>query len=183
MTSRLDWKRIATIVTIVLLLILGFALWRAGEENIPPPTEQQTMLNGKAEGRRAQFASWQFTYDRATTLSDQVTQEIEGIHDGVYWKDGKVVAHMRAQRALYNTLTHDFSLTGPVHFEFLEKGKMRTFDADSASWSESLETLHIPGPATLSTKHFGGRLVVENVTVDLRSGQYTVGKIEGSGVP
>jgi hypothetical protein len=140
------------------------------------------MQNGEAEGRRQQFASWSFTYDKATTLGDQVTQEIDGIHDGVFYKDGKAVARMRADRAIYNTMSHDFSVTGPAHFDIDDHGKIRTLDANSATWTDSMQTLHIPGPATISSK-LGGRLIVENVTVDLRSGQYTVGKIEGSAVP
>lgn len=182
---KLAWlnpKRIATIVTIVLLLALGYGLWRSGEDNIPPPDVLQTMRKGEAEGRRAQYASWEFTYDKAITLGDQVTQEIDGIHDGIYWKNGKPIARMRADRAVYNTLTHDFSVSGPVHFDIQFKGQTRIFDAGSATWSESQQTLRIPGPATIRSRA-GGQLIVQNVTVDLSSGQYTIGKIEGTAIP
>jgi len=181
--DKVDWKRVATIAVIVLLLALGFALWRAGEENIAPPSVLQTMRNGEAEGRRQQYTQWEFSYDKAVTLGDQITQEIDGIHDGVYWKNGKPMIRMRADKATYNTLSHDFTVSGPVHFDIDDKGKIRTFDADSASWNEGQQTLRIPGPATISTRRGGGHLVVQNVTVDLQTGQYTIGKIEGSAVP
>ena len=179
---KVDWKRLATLASIVLLLALGFALWQAGQENIPPPSDTQTLEKGQAEGRRGQFASWEFTYDRATTLSDQVTQEIDGIHDGVYWKSGKPLMHMRAQSAVYNSLTHDFTVNGPIHIEIEDHGKIRTFDANAASWTNSTQTLRIPGTATVGSEH-GARLTVVNITVNLSTGQYTLGKIQGGATP
>jgi hypothetical protein len=180
--ARMDRKRVVTIVVIVLLLALGFALWRAGEDNIPPPTTLQTMRNGEAEGRRATSASWEFTYDKAITLGDQITQEIDGIHDGTFWKNGKAVAHMRADRAVYNTMTHDFSVNGPLHVTLDDHGKTRVFDANSATWSDAQEILRIPGPATIGSG-VSSKLTVTNVVVDLRTDQYTIGKIEGSATP
>lgn len=182
MAQRIDLKHLATIAVIGLLLGLGYALWSAGEENLPPPNQTQTMTSGEAEGRRAQFASWEFTYDKATTLSDQVTQQIDGIHDGVYWKGGKPFIHMRATRVLYNTLSHDFTVSGPVHFDIDDHGKTRTFDTDQAVWTDGNQTLRIPGTATIGSQH-GARATVSDVTVDLQSGQYTIGKIEGSAIP
>ena len=174
-------KRLALIATIGLLLGLGFALWRAGEEDLPPPTETQTMKTGEAEGRRAQFASWQFTYDSATTLQDGVTQEIDGIHDGVYLKKGKPFVRMHADRAIYNSLTHDFTVNGPVHFDVDDHGKNRTFDTDYAAWTEANQTLRIPGKATVGSGH--EQLTVSDITVDLSKGQYTIGKIQGAAQP
>jgi hypothetical protein len=179
---KLDLKRLAAIATIGLLLGLGYALWQAGQENIPPPSDVQTLEKGRAEGRRGRFASWEFVYERATTLQDQVTTQIDGIHDGVYWKDGKALVHMRAQMAIYNNLTHDFSVSGPMHLDVDDHGKIRTFDADAATWTDATQTLHIPGPATVGSRH-GARLVLSNVTVDFRSGRYTIGKIEGGATP
>lgn len=175
-------KRLATVGVIVLLLALGYGLWRAGEDNIPPPAVLQTMLNGEAEGRRANYTQWEFSYDKAVTLNDQITQEIDGIHDGVFWKNGKAMIHMRGDKATYNTVTHDFTVNGPVHFDIDDHGKIRTFDADSANWNDGQQTLRIPGPATIGSRR-GGHLVVQNVTVDFKTGQYTIGKIEGSAVP
>jgi len=174
-------KRLALIATVGLLLGLGYALWQAGEENIPPPTETQTMKTGDVQGRRAQFASWQFTYDSATTLADGVTQEIDGIHDGVYLKNGKPFVRMHAQRAIYNSLTHDFTVNGPVHFDIDDHGKMRTFDADYAVWTDSNQTLRIPGNATVGSGD--QHLTVSNVTADLARGEYSIGKIQGAAQP
>lgn len=174
-------KRLALIATVGLLLGLGYALWSAGEENLPPPMETQTMKTGEAQGRRAAYASWEFTYDNATTLQDGVTQEIDGIHDGVYWKAGKPFMRMHADRAIYNTLTHDFTVNGPVHFDVDDHGKTRTFDANYAVWTESNQTLRIPGSATVGSGK--ERLTVSDITVDLNKGQYTIGKIQGAAQP
>lgn len=180
--ARLDRKRVATIVVIVMLLALGYSLWRAGEENIPPPTTLQTMNRGEAEGRRGTEAAWEFTYDKAITLGDQVTQEIDGIRDGTFWKKGKPVAHMRADRAIYNTVTHDFSVNGPVHITIDDHGKTRRFDANAATWSDAQQTLRIPGPAWIGSGT-SSKLTVWNVVVDLRTDRYTIGKIEGTATP
>jgi len=174
-------KRLTLIATIGLLLGLGFALWRAGEEDLPPPTQTQTMKTGEAEGRHAQFASWQFTYDSATTLQDGVTQEIDGIHDGVYLRNGKPFIHMHADRAVYNSLTHDFTVNGPVHFDIDDHGKTRTFETTYALWSDATQTLRIPGTATVGSGD--QHLTVTDITVDLNKGQYTIGKIQGAAQP
>lgn len=174
-------KRLALIATVGLLLGLVYALWSAGEESLPPPTQTQTMKTGEAQGRRAQFASWQFIYNTATTLPDGVTQEIDGIHDGVYLKAGKPFIRMHAQRAIYNSLSHDFTVNGPVHFDIDDHGKTRTFDADYALWTDASQTLRIPGTATVGSGK--ERLQVTDITVDLSKGQYTVGKIQGGAQP
>jgi hypothetical protein len=174
-------KRLALIATVGLLLGLVYALWSAGEESLPPPTQTQIMKTGEAQGRRAQYASWQFTYDSATTLQDGATQEIDGIHDGVYLKSGKPFIRMHAQRAIYNSLTHDFTVNGPVHFDIDDHGKTRTFDADYAIWTDANQTLRIPGTATVGSGK--ERLRVTDITVDLSKGQYTIGKIQGGAQP
>ncbi len=174
-------RRLTLIATIGLLLGLGFALWRAGEEDLPPPTQTQTMKTGEAQGRRAQFASWQFTYDNATTLQDGVTQEIDGIHDGVYLKGGKPFIRMHAERAVYNSLTHDFTVNGLVHFDINDHGKTRTFETDYAVWTDINQTLRIPGTATVGSGN--QHLTVTDITVDLSKGQYTIGKIQGAAQP
>jgi hypothetical protein len=184
---QVDLRRLATIATIGLLIGLGYALWQAGEENLPPPSNVQTLDRGVAQGRHAEFASWEFTYDSATTLSDQVTQEIDGIHDGVYWQpgqkhEGTPFIRMRADKVVYNSMSHDFRVDGPAHFDIDDHGKMRTFDTDLAIWSDTTQILRIPGNAWISGAD-GGRLTVSDITVDVRSGQYTIGKIEGSAVP
>ena len=180
--KRIDWKRLATIATIGVLVGLAIAIWHAGNEDLPQQHGAQTITNGTAEGRRAQFASWQFTYDRATTLDDQVTQQIDGIRDGVYYKGGKPFIRMRAERVMYNSLTRDFSVQGPVHFDIDDKGKTRTLDTNNASWSDNSQTLRIPGKVTIGSEN-GAQLLVTNVTIDLRTGDYKVGKIEGGATP
>ena len=180
--KKLDWRRLATIATIGVLIGLAIAIWHAGNEELPQQNDAQTITNGTAEGRRAQFASWQFTYDKATTLSDNVTQEIDGIRDGVYYKGGKPFIRMHAQRVIYNSLTRDFSVVGPVHFDIDDKGKTRTLDTENASWYEGTQTLRIPGKVTIGSQN-GAQLLVNNVTINLQTGDYKIGKIEGGATP
>lgn len=180
--KKLDWKRLAAIATIGVLLGLAIAIWHAGNEDLPQQNGAQTIVNGQAEGRRAQFASWTFTYDKATTLGDGITQEIEGIRDGVYYKDGKPFIRMRADRVIYNSVTRDFSVSGPVHFDIDDKGKIRTVDTRAATWSDATQTLRIPGKVTVGSEN-GSRLLVTDITVNLQTGEYKVGKIEGGATP
>jgi hypothetical protein len=179
---QLDWKRIATVATIGLLLGLGIAIWRAGNEEFPQPNGGETIMKGTAEGRRAQLASWEFTYDRATTLGDQVTQEIDGVRNGVYYKNNKPFVRMHADRVIYNSATHDFRVVGPAHFDVDDKGKTRTLDTNNATWTEATQTLRIPGTVTIGSEN-GAKLTVTNVAIDLREGRYTVGRIQGSANP
>ena len=179
---NVDWKRVATFAVIGLLIGLGIAIWRAGNEELPQQNGVQTINKGTAEGRRAQFASWEFTYERATTLADGITQEIDGIRDGVYYRNRKPFVHMRADRVIYNSATHDFTVSGPVHFDVDDKGKNRTLDTRDAVWNDGNQTLRIPGTVVVGSEG-GARLTITGVTINLQSGQYTLGKISGGATP
>ena len=179
---KVDWRRVATFAVIGLLVGLGIAIWRAGNEELPPQNGVQTITKGVAEGRRAQFASWEFTYASATTLADGYTQEIDGIRDGVYYKSGKPFVHMHADRVIYNSATHDFTVSGPAHFDVDDKGKTRTLDTRDAVWNDGSQTLHIPGDVLVGSEG-GARLRITGVTINLQSGQYTLGKIRGGATP
>ena len=180
--KRLPWKRLASIATFGVLIGLGIAIWRAGNEDLPQPQGVQVITNGQAAGRRAQFASWQFTYAKATPLPDQITQEIDGIRDGVYFKNGKPFIHMRAEKVIYNSLSHDFTVSGGVHFDVDDKGKTRRLDAKDAVWNDAGQTLHIPGRVMVGSEG-GALLEITNVTINLRNGQYSLGKVRGGVTP
>lgn len=181
-SRRVNWTRLAQIATFGILIGLGIAIWHAGNEDLPQPQGVQVITNGQAAGRRAQFASWQFTYARATTLPDQSTQEIDGIRDGIYFKDGKPFVHMRADKVIYNSLSHDFTVSGAVHFEVNDKGKTRVIDAKDAAWNDRGQVLHIPGKVRVESEG-GALLELTNVTIDLRNGQYSLGKVRGGVTP
>jgi hypothetical protein len=96
-------------------------------------------------------------------------------------KNGKPFIRMHADRAIYNSLSHDFTVNGPVHFDIDDHGKIRTFDTTYAVWTEGNQTLRIPGDATVGSGR--ERLTVTDITVDLSKGQYTIGKIQGAAQP
>ncbi|MBV8149997.1 MAG: hypothetical protein JO101_00100 [Candidatus Eremiobacteraeota bacterium] len=180
--GRPQVKRLIWLALIGVALGLGIALWRVGLETLPPQSNEQVLTKGVAEGRRQRYASWEFTYDSATTRADQITQEIDGIHDGVYYRDGKPVVHMRAQRVIMNSATHDFTVDGPVHFDVDDKGKVRTVDTVSAMWSQSAQLLTLPGKVTVGSEG-GATLVLSGLSANLQTGQYRLGKVNGGYTP
>lgn len=180
--GRREVRRLLTYAAVGAAIGLGIALWRVGIENVPQPSGLQTLTQGKAEGRRQQFASWEFTYDRATTRADGVTQEIDGIHDGVYYRNGKPIVHMRADKIIMNSATHDFTVAGPVHFDVDDKGKTRRVDANDAAWNQAAQLLTIAGKLTVGSDS-GAELVLAGLTANLQTGEYRLGKVYGGYTP
>jgi hypothetical protein len=172
-------SRIAWGVVVVALASLAFVLWRAGNDTIAPNrNEPSTATHGRIEGRRAQFAAWSFDYDELITAPDQVTRTVVGIHDGVYYKDGRVFARMRALKITANTGTNDLTIDGHLHVAIDDKGKTRTLDTDRGTWSNGQQTLHLPGEVAVGSEG-GARLMLHDVSVNFATGDMKVGRMTG----
>ena len=161
--------------------LLAYAIWDAGRNERPPPGADTniTMNACKLYGERIKFRSWSATCERATANNDQSILDIYGVRDGLIFKDKKPVYAVRAEHLSVNTISHDFSATGPVHIESLAKKIVESFDTDQASWNDASQRLTLPHTTTI---HSGANapLVVGSLVIDVHSGDVDVTDVKGS---
>ena len=158
-----------------------FALetYLAGREYVPPfaATQPITLQSGAARGERIQTHSWSIAYDKLTTNADQTYVEVEGVHDGLIYRKGKPWLRVRARRMSINMLTHDFTSSGPLHVETVDRLKPRAFDTTSGVWSEAQQQLNFDEPSTITTR--GGKLQVDRMSLDVKTGAVHLERVSG----
>jgi hypothetical protein len=161
--------------------LLTYAVWDAGRNERPPPQANAdiTMNACKLYGERIKFRSWSATCERAKANNDQSILDIYGVRDGLIYKDKQPVYAVRAEHLSVNTISHDFSATGPVHIASLAKKTKETFDTDQATWNDSSQRLTLPRTTTI---HSGASapLVVGSLIIDVHTGEVDVTDVKGS---
>jgi len=172
-----------------VLVLAGFAagVWLAvgvflsGRDEInPPPNGTPAVFNGgHAVGQRVDFRSWSADYDKLITNADQTVLDLQGVHNGIIFKNGKPYLRVRAAHMTINTLTRDFSATGPIHVETVRSNPRRTFDTTAATWSDATQHLSLPRRIEI---HSGARapLYVGSMDFDLRNGQLELHHVHGA---
>jgi hypothetical protein len=118
---------------------------------MPPSNGPVLFKTGTALGQRLNGRSWTADYDRIETSTDQTTLDLYGVKHGVIYKDGKPYLRVRAERMTVNTVTRDFNATGKLHVETVGRKPTRTFDTESANWSDSVQILTLPDRAKFGT--------------------------------
>jgi hypothetical protein len=162
-----------------------FAAWfaletyLAGREYVPPfaATQPITLQSGAARGERITTHSWSIAYDKITTNADQTFVDVEGVHSGLIYRKGKPWLRVRARHMSINMLTHDFTASGPLHVETVDRGKPRSFDTTSAIWSETQQQLTFNEPSTLTTR--GGKLRIDRMSLEVKSGKVHLERVSG----
>jgi hypothetical protein len=166
---------------ILLALYIVAGVYLAGQhEAIVPPTNSPVIFNGgKALGHRLKGRSWTADYDRIVSNTDQTVLELEGVHDAVIFKNDKPYLRMRAKHMTVNTLTHDFTATGPIHVETADSKRKQTFQTDAASWSDAAQRLALPHQVEVDTGA-GLPLLVGSVQLDVKKGEIELHKVAGA---
>jgi hypothetical protein len=162
-----------------LLVFVGVGIYRAGLDLPPAPVAQPVVIeHGLAQGRRITGPSWRFDYDTVQTSPDGSLSDINGVHDGILYRKGKPFMAMTAARLSVNTITDDFSASGPVHLRTLDPDHPRTLDTDAAVWTNASQTLTLSHPVQIDDE--GAKAVVTNVTIDFKTGKSHAGSIRGA---
>ena len=104
--------------------------------------------------------------------------EVDGIHNGVLYRDGKPYLSISAQRVNANTISDDFTATGRVHIAQLGGSETRTFDTDLITWSNAMKTLTLAHPSLIKTGK--GTLTVDSATINFSTGAVHLGRIRGA---
>lgn len=180
MSKQRLWKRILIVAAcaFVVAMIYGTFFTYNDVPKLPPAQAPVSLLGGQVINHHINTKSWSLDYDSARMTPDQSSGTITGIHDGIIYRKGKPYLKISAQQASVNTISLDFTATGLVHVVELGGKVPTSFDTDLIVWSNALHDLTLRHPAYL---HTGGQtLKVENVTVDLGTMKYHIGKIDGS---
>lgn len=77
-----------------------------------------------------------------------------------------------------NTLTRDFSATGPLHVETIGTTPARTFDTTSATWNDAAQKLTLAKRVIIRTGT-AGPLTVGSLTLDIKTGDIAIDDIDG----
>jgi hypothetical protein len=167
-------------VSLGLLAYVGLRVYLAGKEVVPPPQSAVPVIvgHGIARGERLTSHSWSIDYDKITTSVDQTFVTVDGVRDGIVYKNAKPYLRLRAAHVTVNMITHDFTASGPIHVESVNKKKPRAFDTTSAVWTEAAQRLDLAQPIVVTSP--GSTLHVQKLSLDVRSGTLRLEHIDGS---
>ncbi|MFN2527270.1 MAG: LPS export ABC transporter periplasmic protein LptC [Candidatus Baltobacteraceae bacterium] len=158
--------------------ILGEGAILSGRDLPPLPGQVPVILGkGGVTAHKMSTKSWQLFYDRAQTSPDGSLAQIDNIHDGVFFRDGKPYVTISAKHVSVNTLSDDFTATGDVHVTQLKARVTRTFDTDLIVWANSSKQLTLSHPSLITTG--GAKMSVQSATFNVQTGEIHLGKIGG----
>jgi hypothetical protein len=179
---RARWPALAIIASLAALSFIALGVILAGRDIPPPPGQIPIVLrHGGVFGHRLTSRgskTWSFDYDRVKTSPDGTAADIDGVHGGLLYKDGKPYLKISAKHISANTVSNDYTATGQIHIEALGAGVKRTFDTDLAVWQNLNKTLTLSHPSIVRTGD--AALTFKMVTVDFNTGKVHVGPIAGS---
>ena len=155
-------------------------VYLAGFDALPPPQNSVPVVvgHGIARGERLTSHSWSIDYDKITTSEDQTFVTVDGVRNGIVYKNGKPYLKIRAAHVSVNMVTHDFTATGPIHIESLNKQKPRSFDTNSATWTDASQQLELSSPIVVTSP--GTSLHVQRLSLDVRTGRLHLEHIDGT---
>ena len=178
--TRLSWRAPAVVVVLAFLAWIGFEIGRAGSEIAVPRVPTNDMLvGGTIHGKRIDQRAWSLDFDTASVSPDGSQATIAHVRDGHIHRPGKPDVTMTADGVTVNRLSNDFTVTGPVTFVEPEAGgRVRRFTTVGAHYQGATRMLQLDHTATITEGTT--KVVVSNAKVDFRTGDVTVGTIQGT---
>lgn len=167
------------VVAIAIVGWFSYQIYRAGGDVPPASSDSGTRLKlGHAEGERLNFKSWSLDYDKITTTGDTAIVELENVHDGRYFKNGKPYMTMRAGHVVVNRQSNDFTVTQKIDLKEVDGKHDRQFTSASASYHGYNQTLVLTEPAIIRSD--GAILHVKSATFDFKSGDIKLSSLVGT---
>ena len=180
-TRKWNWRKIAYAAGTVVLIWLIIGVVLAGREPAPPVPDTQplTLHGGRVTGNRMSTKSWMFEYQKAEMSSDGVFATVDGVRQGVLYKNGKPYLSVTAEHVSVNTQTFDFTAVGDVHVTQMQDtgGAPRSFDTDFIQWVNVSKILLLPHPSVVRSG--GGTLKVTSINVNFNTGEIRFGGMQG----
>ncbi len=175
------WQKPALwIAGVALALYVAFGIYRAGQNELPPPGADTRIVfkGGSVSGRRITTRSWTADYDKIVSNADQTVLDVEGIRNAVVFKKGHPYIRLRAAHMMVNTVTHDFTVAGPLHAETIVANPARSFDTTSAAWNDARQELTLDKPVVVRTAG-AEPLRIARAVFDVRTGLLDVRGLSG----
>jgi hypothetical protein len=172
-------RALITASALALTIWCAVSIYRAGGDVPAPPTTPQTKLTvGHAEGRRIDGKpSWSLDYDKVVTNTDLSTATLDGVHNGEIYKHGLPFMKLTAKHMVINTITNDFTITGPFQLVENDGKHQRTLTSDAATYTGFDQTLLLTHPSNI--KNDGVNLAMKNAKINLKTGDTTMGPLIG----
>ncbi len=176
----MNWRVPAAIALLVFLAWVGFEIGRAGSDiKVAPFAAPNKMRWGSIHGKRIDRRSWSLDFDTVTMSPDGLNATIAHVRDGRIHRVNKPDVLMKADGVTVNTLTNDLAIAGPVTFTVDEgPGRTRTFQTIGAHYNGGTHLLDLNHTATITEGT--ARIIVAKATVNFRTGDVTLGPIEGT---
>ncbi|MBW3624533.1 MAG: LPS export ABC transporter periplasmic protein LptC [Armatimonadetes bacterium] len=118
---------------------------------------------------------WGFKAEEVVNSKDGNTTLLNGLHDGVYYKDGKPYLRMKSGAAVYNHLTKHLEMKGGVQVSGPDG---LHFEAPSLTWKSDKKTIVCPGPVRMQTAE-GWITSRGTLTADLKRQTFTLQQVSG----
>ncbi len=172
--------RVAVAAATAFVAYVGYEIYAAGlDERPPPPTSSSlTFRTGTITGHRITTRSWSADFDRIVSNTDQSVLELDDVRHGTIFKNGKPYLRVRASHLTVNTVSRDFTASGPFHVESIGTVPHRSFDTTSAIWIDAVQRLTLSKHIVI---HNGDDppLSVGAMTFAVRTGDIEVHDIDG----
>jgi len=168
----------AAIVALAVLVWIAYETISAGSDVPPAQPQGPTRLSsGAASGKRIDGKSWVLDYDSAVMTPDGSGAEIDNVHDGILYRNGKPYMRMRAKHVSANLNADDFRVIGPVSFVEIS-GNHRSLETIDAHYTGALQTLELDNPTII--RQGPATLRVAKATINFRTGATQLGRIVGT---
>ncbi|HEY0799191.1 MAG TPA: hypothetical protein VGD50_08570 [Candidatus Baltobacteraceae bacterium] len=181
MKRRRLLKQLIALVIISIAIWVGYEVYQAGLDEVQPTGPMSEVMGaGAGRGfRNISTPSWSFDYDKVIASPDNTVMDLYGVHNGVFYKDGKPNMRLRAKHIIANVSTHNFIVEGPLHIETIGGTRKRTLDTTAAVWDDGEKLLTLSKPTTVTTSGGDVPLVAGKITIDMRTGDVHIERISG----
>jgi hypothetical protein len=173
-------RRTIAVAGLAVAGYLAYGVYHAGLNETPPPPSSPEIVfhDGRANGQRITTRSWTADYDRVVSNGDQTALELDGVRNGIIYRAGKPYLRVRAAHMSVNTITRDFTASGPIHADTVSTKPHRSFDTTSAIWNDASQELTLSQHVTIGTgaPH---PLEVGSLTFSVKTGKLEMREIAG----
>ena len=175
-----SWRVAAVIAVAAILGWVGFEIGRAGSDiQVLRTPQSSTLTAGRVSGKRVDGRAWSLDYDKVSMSPDGSLATIAHVRDGRLHRTGKPDVTMTGDNVTVNTATNDITVGGPVSFrEPLAAQRVRTFRTNGARYIGATRVLILEHPSTITDD--GATVAVASATIDFRTGDVKLGRIEGT---